>query len=73
MIKLTLLCQKQSISLLDRDPVPRVLVIGRETGRVGALGDLAVDDFLERVDALRWVLRVRNEHEMHAVRGLVDE
>lgn len=31
-----------------------------------ALADLAVDDFLECVDALGRVLRVGHEHEMHA-------
>jgi hypothetical protein len=32
-----------------------------------ALADFAIDDFFERVDALARVLRVGNEHEMHAV------
>mgnify|MGYP003624097842 CR=1 FL=1 len=32
-----------------------------------ALADFAIDDLFERVDALARVLRVGNEHEMHAV------
>jgi hypothetical protein len=63
----TLLGQKQSIALLNGNPVPRVLVVGGETGRVRALADFAVDDLLERVDALGRVLRVGDKHEMHAV------
>jgi hypothetical protein len=35
-----------------------------------ALADFAVDDLLERVDALRRVRGVGDEHEMHAVRVL---
>jgi len=68
---LTLLRQKQSIALLNRHPMPRVLVVRGETGRMRALADFAVDDFLERVDALGRVERVGDEHEMHAVGGLV--
>jgi hypothetical protein len=62
----TLLRQEQVVALLDGNPVPRVLVVGRETRRVRALADLAVDDFFERVDALGRVLRVGDKHEMHA-------
>jgi hypothetical protein len=47
--------------------VPRVLVVGRKAGRVRALADLAVDDFLQRVDALGRVLRVGDKHKMHAI------
>lgn len=45
----------------------RVLVVGGEASRVRALGHVAVDDFFQRVDALAGVLRVGDEHEMHAV------
>lgn len=67
----TLLCQKQSVALLDGDPVPRVLVVGRETSGMRALADFAIDDLLQRVDALGRVLRVGNVHEMHAVKRSV--
>jgi hypothetical protein len=67
-MSLTLLCQKQAIALLDGDPVPRVLVIGREPRWVGRLGDFAVNDLFERVDALGRVLRVGDKHKMHAAR-----
>lgn len=62
----TLLCQEQSVALLDGDTVPRVLVVWGETGWVRALADLAVDDLLERVDALGRVRWVWDVHEMHA-------
>ena len=32
--------------------IPRVLVIGGETGGVGGLGDLAINNLLQGVDAL---------------------
>jgi len=63
--KHTLLGQKQAIALLDRDTVPRVLVVGREARRVRALADLPVDNLLECVDALRGLRRVGDVHEMH--------
>ena len=69
--KLTLLRQKQSISLLNRHPVPRVLVVRREPSRMRALAHFAVDDFFQRVDALRGVGWVGDVHEMHTVRGWV--
>jgi hypothetical protein len=65
--KHTLLCQEQAVALLDGDPVPRVLVVGREAGGMRALADLAVDDLFQRVDALGWVRGVGDVHEMHAV------
>jgi hypothetical protein len=65
--KHTLLCQEQAVALLDGDPVPRVLVVGREAGGVRALAHFAVDDLFQRVDALGWVRRVGDVHEMHAV------
>jgi hypothetical protein len=63
---LTLLRQKQTVSLLDGDAVPRVLVVGREARGVGALGDLAINDLAQRVDALGRVLGVGDVHQMHA-------
>jgi hypothetical protein len=66
----TLLGQKQSISLLNRNAMPRVLVIRRKPGRMRALADFAVDDFLQSVDALGGVRGVGDEHKMHAVRVL---
>ena len=62
----TLLRQKQSISPLDGNAVPRVLVVGREPGGMRTLADFAVDDFLEGIDALRGVGRVGDVHKMHA-------
>lgn len=43
--------------------VPRVLVIGREAGRVRRLRDLAVHDLLQRVNAL--AIGAERVHEMH--------
>jgi hypothetical protein len=40
--------------------VPGVLVVGREASRVGGLGDLAVVDLLEGVEAL-----ARGRHGVH--------
>lgn len=57
-----LLCQEQPISLLDRNAMPRVLVIRGEACRVRALANFAVDDLLERVDALGRVCRIGNVH-----------
>lgn len=61
--KLTLLRQKQSISLLQRNPMSGVLVIWREARRVCRLGDLARDDLLEGIDPLAGA--VDGVHEMH--------
>lgn len=60
----TLLCQEKSISLLECNSVSRVLVVGRKSGGVRALGHSTVEDFAERVDALarRGVFSV---HQMH--------
>lgn len=43
--------------------VPGVLVVGRESGRVGGLGDLGASDLLQRVDALAF--GIESVHEMH--------
>ena len=43
--------------------VPGVLVVGREASRVGGLGDLAVVDLLEGVEAL--ARRRHGVHQMH--------
>lgn len=64
-LRLTLLCQKKSVALLDGNAVPAVLVVGREAGRVRALGDLSVDDLLQGVDALGRIRGVGDVHEMH--------
>lgn len=64
----TLLCQEQSVALLNGHAVPRVLVVWGESGGVCALADFAIDDLLERVDTLSWVRRIGNEHKMHAGR-----
>lgn len=60
---LTLLRQQESKPLLQRHPLPRPLVIGREARRVGRLGDLAVGNFFERVHAL--AISVERVHKMH--------
>jgi hypothetical protein len=44
--------------------VPGVLVVGREASRVGGLGDLAVVDLLEGVEAL-----ARGRHGVHQMHG----
>jgi hypothetical protein len=44
--------------------VPGVLVVGREASRVGGLGDLAVVDLLEGVEAL--ARRRHGVHQMHS-------
>jgi len=61
--ELTLLRQKQSISLLERNPMSGVLVIWREARRVCRFGDLARDDLLEGIDTL--ASAVDGVHEMH--------
>lgn len=65
---LTLLSQQKAVSLLKRNTVSRVLVIWREARWVCRLGDLAVVDLLQRVDALAG--RVKGVHKMHGC-GLV--
>lgn len=47
-----------------RDSLPGVLVVGREARRVGGLGDLAVVDLLEGVDAL-----AGGRHGVHQMHG----
>jgi hypothetical protein len=61
--RLTLLSQKQSISLLQRNAVPRVLIIWRESRRVCGLGDFASNDLLQRVDTL--ARGIESVHKMH--------
>lgn len=60
---LTLPGHEQVEPLPQRDAVARPLVVGREAGRMGGLGDLAVHDLLEGVEAL--AARVEVVHEMH--------
>lgn len=60
----TLLCQEKSISLLECDSVSRVLVVGRKSGGVRALGHSTVEDFAECVDALARC-GVFSVHQMH--------
>lgn len=43
--------------------LPRVLVVGRETSRVGGLCDLGAVDLLQGVDTL--ALAVESVHQMH--------
>jgi len=43
--------------------IPGVLVVGREASRVGGLGDLAVVDLLEGVEAL--ARGRKSVHQMH--------
>ena len=40
------------LEIVGEKNLPRVLVIGREASGVGGLGDLAVNDLLQGVDAL---------------------
>lgn len=61
--ELTLLRQKQSVSLLQCNAMSGVLVIWREARRVCRLGDLARDDLLEGIDTL--ASAVDGVHEMH--------
>ena len=61
--KLTLLCNKQSISPLQGNAVSRVFIIWGETRWVGGLGDFARDDLFEGVDADAF--RVEGVHKMH--------
>ena len=60
----TLLCQEKPVSLLECDAVSRVLVVGRESGRVRAFGHGAIEDLAECVDALARC-RVFSVHKMH--------
>jgi riboflavin biosynthesis pyrimidine reductase len=47
-----LLSEQEAVTALQGDTVARVLVIGGETSRVSRLGDLAVNNLLQRVDTL---------------------
>jgi len=58
-----LLHHEQTVALLERNPVPRVLVIRREPRWVRRLGDLAINDLLQRVLAL--AIRSEGVHKMH--------
>lgn len=60
---LTLLRQKQVKATLQRNALARPLVVGREARRVRRLGDLAVGDLLEGVQAV--AAGVEGVHEMH--------
>ena len=59
----TLLRQQKAISLLNSNTVSRVLVIRGKSRRVRRLGDLAVVDLLQGVNALAGC--VEGVHEMH--------
>merc|ERR1712230_50558 len=58
-----LLHHEQTVALLERNPVPGVLVVGREPRWVRRLGDLAINDLLQRVLAL--AIRSEGVHKMH--------
>lgn len=61
---LGLLLRKQKVeATLERHALARPLVIGREAGRVGRLGDLAVDNLLEGVDTAARL--IESVHQMH--------
>lgn len=60
---LTLLRQEQVKATLQRNALARPLVVGREARRVRRLGDLAVGDLLEGVEAV--AAGVEGVHEMH--------
>jgi hypothetical protein len=64
--KLTLLGQEQAISLLQRHPMSRVLVVGRKSRRVRRLGHFTGDHLVQGVDAL--AIGIEGIHEMHAER-----
>lgn len=61
--ELTLLSEEETESPLQGNPLAGVLVVGREAGRVGGLGDLAVEDLLQRVDAV--AVLALDVHQMH--------
>lgn len=60
---LTLLRQEQVEAALQCDALARPLVIGREAGGMRRLGDLAVGDLLEGVEAV--AAGVEGVHQMH--------
>lgn len=60
---LTLLRQKQVKATLQRNALTRPLIIGRKARRVRRLGDLAVGDLLEGVEAV--AAGVEGVHQMH--------
>lgn len=59
----TLLSQEKLESALESNALARPLVVGRETGRVSRLGDLALSDLLQGVKAV--ALGVEGVHQMH--------
>lgn len=63
---LTLLRQEQTESLLQSNTLPRPLVVRGEARRVRRLGDLAVGDLLEGVEAVAG--RIEGVHKMHGGR-----
>lgn len=63
---LTLLGQEQGESALQRNTLARPLVVGREARRVRRLGDLAVGDLFEGVEA--GAAGVEGVHQMHGGR-----
>lgn len=63
---LTLLGQEKGKSALQGDTLARPLVIGGEARRVRRLGDLAVGDLLEGVEAV--AAGVEGVHQMHGGR-----
>lgn len=65
---LLLLSQEQVKATLQRDALTRPLVIGGEARRVRRLGDLAVGDLLQGVEAV--AVGVEGVHQMHG--GLFD-
>lgn len=65
-IRLTLLGQEQPVSLLQRHPMSRVLVIRRKSRRVSRLGHFARNDLVQRVNAL--AIGINGVHKMHFVR-----
>lgn len=71
-MKHTLLGKEETESPLQGDPLAGVLVVGGEAGRVRRLGDLAVEDLLQGVDAV--AVLTLDVHEMHfagVCKGLV--
>merc|ERR1719454_1229828 len=69
---LRLLRQKFPMSLLDQDPVSRVLVVGAEAGRMGGLGRgvVSFQDLFQGVGALAGL--VGFEFEVHFFRFFYD-
>jgi hypothetical protein len=67
---LTLLRQKQSISLLQRNTMSRIFIIRRKPRRMRTLRHFSTGDLLQRIYALAG--GIEGVHEMHGVSCVIE-